>query len=175
MAEQLPLEDNFNELSKSLPALPAGGRKVLVEWAPWLSLLGGLASLWTAWALWHWAHTVNELVNFANNLSAAYGGTAVSTPKMTFGIWLGIIVLALEGIIYLLAFPGLRDRKKSGWNMLYWGVLLNVAYGLVVMFTDYGTVGSFIGSLIGSAIGLYFLFQIRSAYTVDKVSAKPKV
>jgi hypothetical protein len=172
MADQLPLEKNLNDMSKNLPALPAGGKKALVEWAPWLALIGGLASLWTAWALWQWAHTANELLNFANNLSTAYGGTTVDASRMTFGIWLGVAVLALEGIIYLLAFPGLRDRKKAGWNMLYWGVLLNLAYGLVVMFTDYGTVGSFIGSLIGSAIGMYFLFQIRSAYTAERASAK---
>jgi hypothetical protein len=163
MADQLPLEKNLHELSKGLPVLPAGGRKVLVEWAPWLALVGGIFALWAAWGLWHWAHLANSLINYANSISAAYGGEPVGS-RLTVGIWLGIAVLAVEGILYLLAFPGLRDRKKAGWNLLYWGAMLNIAYGLVVMFTDYGSVGNFIGSLIGSAISFYFLFQIRPAY-----------
>ena len=159
------LEQNLNDLfTKNLPALPSGGKKALVEWAPWLALIGGVLSLWAAWALWHWAHIANALVNYANSLSLAYGGTTVSTSRMTVGIWLGVIVLAVEGVMYLLAFPGLRDRKKQGWNMLYYALLINIVYGVVVMFTDYGGVGNLFGSLLGSAVGLYLLFQVRSAY-----------
>lgn len=174
MADLLPLEKNFSDMSKGLPVLPAGGKKALVEWAPWLALLGGVFSLWSAWVLWHWAHSVDSLINYANTFSAAYGGPKVATSRLSVGIWLGIAVLAVEGIIYLMAYPGLKDKRKAGWNMLYWGALLNIAYGLVVMFTSYGGVGNFIGSLIGSAIGLYFLFQIRGSYTADKAAAKPK-
>jgi hypothetical protein len=178
MATSLPLEENLNDLfTKKAPALPAGGKKVIVEWAPWLALIGGIGSLWTAWVLWHWAHVANAFVDYANTLSAAYGGPAVTVHRLTFGIWLGIAVLAVEGVLYLLAFNGLREHKKSAWNLIYWGALLNVAYGVVVMFTDYGGVGSLIGSLIGSAIGLYFLFQVRSAYVGNRAAepvATPK-
>jgi hypothetical protein len=172
MADSLPLEKNLNDLfTKKAPVLPAGGKKIIVEWAPWLALLGGIASLWTAWILWHWAHVANAFVDYANSLSAVYGGPTVNVQRMTFGIWLGIAVLAVEGVLYLLAFNGLRERKKSAWNLIYWGALLNVAYGVVVMFTDYGGIGSLVGSLIGSAIGLYFLFQVRSAYVGNRVAA----
>jgi hypothetical protein len=166
MADTLPLETNLNDLfGKSAPALPNKAKNVLTEWAPWLALIGGLLSLWAAWALWNWAHTVNQFVDYANSLSALYGGSTVSASRLSAAVWLGIIVLAVEGVLYLLAFPGLRDHKKSGWNLLYWGALVNIAYGIVVMFTDYGGVGSFIMSLIGSAIGFYLLFQIRGRYT----------
>ena len=80
---------------------------------------------------------------------------------------------AIKCDVFLL-FPGTREKKKSGWNLLFYALLINVAYGFVVMFTDYGSVGSFIGSLIGSAIGGYFLFQIRSSYSKSAPTRKAK-
>jgi hypothetical protein len=58
-----------------------------------------------------------------------------------------------------------KERRKSGWDLMFYAVLLNTVYGLVLLFTDYGGVGSLIGSLIGTAIGLYFLFQLKPKYT----------
>ncbi|HVA11349.1 MAG TPA: hypothetical protein VNG32_04270 [Candidatus Dormibacteraeota bacterium] len=168
---QLPLETSLNDLFvKKAPALPAGGKKFLVEYLPWINLILGLISLYTAWVLWHWAHFANSLVNYANSLSAAYGGPVVATNRMTVGIWLGIAVLAVEAILYIAAFPGTRDRKKSGWNLLYYALLINIVYGVLVLFTNYGGVANLIGAIIGSAIGLYLLFQIRSSYGAKAVA-----
>lgn len=170
MANMLPLEQNLKDVfTKSTPPLPPKAKQVLVEWAPWLSLIAGVLSLWGAWALWHWANVANAFVDYANSLSAIYGGQTVVAERLTAVVWVGIAVLIVEGLIYLLAFPGLRDRKKSGWNLLYWGALVNIAYGVVVMFTAYGGFGNLLMSLIGTAIGMYLLFQIRSAYSADAV------
>lgn len=161
----LPLEKSLDDLFvKQAPALPAGGKKFLVQYLPWINLILGLISLYTAWALWHWAHFANSLVNYANSLSAAYGGPVVATNRMSVGIWLGVVVLAVEALLYIAAFPGTKARKKSGWNLLYYALLVNIVYGVVVLFTNYGGIGNLIGAIIGSAIGLYFLFQIRSSY-----------
>ena len=62
-----------------------------------------------------------------------------------------------------LAKTGLKARKKAGWNYLYWGALVNVAYALVSLFTLNGASG-FVGALLSSAIGLWLLFQVRSEY-----------
>lgn len=160
-----PLEKSLDDFFvKKAPPLPAGGKKFIVEYLPWINLILGVISLYTAWVLWHWAHFANTLVNYANSLSAAYGGPVVATNRMSIGIWLGIAVLAVEGLLYIAAFPGTRDRKKSGWNLLYYALLLNIVYGVVVLFTNYGGVGNLVSAVIGSAIGLYFLFQIRSSY-----------
>lgn len=160
------LEKSLDDLFvKKAPALPTGGKKFLVEYLPWINLILGVIALYTAWVLWHWAHFANSLINYANTWSAAYGGPVVSANRMTIGIWLGIAVLAVEGLLYIAAFPGTRDRKKSGWNLLLYALLLNIVYGVVVLFTDYGSVGNLIGTVIGSAIGLYFLFQIRGSYS----------
>jgi len=164
-----PLENSLDDLfGKQAPQLPSNAKKALVQYVPWITLILGVLSAWTTYVLWHWAHVANTFVNYANSISAAYGGPQIATTRLTFGIWLGIGVLAVEALLYILAFPGLRNRKKSGWNMLYYALLINIVYGLVIMFTDYGGVGNLIGTLIGSAIGFYFLFQIRGSYTGAK-------
>ena len=159
------LENNLDDLfNKQAPAMSANGRKALVQYIPWISLILGLISLWTVYVLWHWAHLTNNLINYANSISAAYGGPAITTNRLSFGIWLGLAVLAVEAVLYILAYPGLRDHKKSGWDLLFYALIINVAYGAVIMFTDYGSVSNLIWTIIGSAIGAYFLFQIRGSY-----------
>jgi hypothetical protein len=163
------LEQKLNEVFvKKAPALPEGGKKALVQWAPIISLIVGVLTLLSAWSLWHWAHNASDLVNYANSLCNAFGANSscdgVNASRFTLWLWLGVIFLLAEGVLYLLAYPGLRDRKKQGWNYLYYGALLNVAYAIVSLFTDYDKVGHFIGALIGSAVSFYILFQIRAAY-----------
>jgi hypothetical protein len=174
MANVSELEKSLGDLYKGAPKLPQGFKKALVQWLPWLSLIAGLVGLWGAWGIWNWARVANDLADFANRLSAAYGGSQVVSSRWSLMLWIGVIVLVVEAVIYLLAFPGLRDRKKAGWNYLFYGELLNVAYGIVVMFTSYGGVGNLIGSIIGTAIGFYFLFQIRDHYTGAKSTATAK-
>jgi hypothetical protein len=163
------LEDVF---VKKAPALPENAKKVIVEWMPWIDLVVGLFSLLAAWSLWHWAHVANSLVDYANTLSAAYGGPTVAVHRLSGLIWLGLIVMTVQAVLYLAAFSGLRDHKKSGWNLVFYALLVNVVYAVVILFSDYGGVGNLIGSLIGSAIGAYFLFQIRGHYKGAKAAAK---
>lgn len=86
-------------------------------------------------------------------------------------IYIGVIMLAIDAVILLLAFPKLQKRQKSGWDLLFLGALINLAYGVVQMFTYQRGVGSFIGSLIGSAIAFYLLFQVREKFNGTNISA----
>jgi len=171
MAAMNQLETKLDDIfEKNAPKIPANIRKMLADWAPWLALIGGIFTLWSAYALWSWANVASGLLDYANTLCQTYAGpgcNSIATSRMGLTVWLALAVLVVEGILYLLAFPGLRARKKAGWNYLYWGVLVNLAYGLVSLFTGYG-VGTLIGSLIGSAIALWLLFQMRSEYHAAK-------
>ncbi len=159
-----PLENKLEEVFvKKAPPLPPSGKKALVEYLPWINLVLGLLALLVVVGLWNWAHADNGLINYANNLSAAYGGPAVG-GRLNFGIWLGLIVLAFEALLYVAAFPATRDRKKSGWNLMFYALLTNIVYGVIIAFTSYGGIGGLIGTVIGSGVGLYLLFQIRSSY-----------
>ncbi|MDB5170653.1 MAG: hypothetical protein JWO35_347 [Candidatus Saccharibacteria bacterium] len=163
------LEDLF---VKQAPPLPPNGKKAIVQYLPWINLVVGVLTLFAAYGLWHAAHYVNRLADYANSLSAAYGGDTVSTSGLTITVWLGVAVLLAEAAIFIAAFPATRDRKKSGWDLMFYGVLINVVYGVVSLFTNYGGIGNLVGAIIGSVIGFYFLFQIRASYLKQPVVAK---
>lgn len=159
------LEKNLDDFFvKQAPPLPANAKRALVQYLPWINLVLGILSLYSVYVIWHWAHLANNLINYANSVSAAYGGPQIATNRLTFGIWLGLLVLAVEAVLYLAAFPATRERKKSGWDLMFYAFLVNVLYGVIILFTDYGGLGTLIWTLIGSAIGLYLLFQIRGSY-----------
>ena len=176
MSALQPLESSLNDIFvKKAPPLPAGGKKFLVQYLPWINLFLGLVTLYTVYVLWHWAHLANSLINYANSLSALYGGQQVAASRLGVGIWIGLVVLAIEALVYIAAFPATRARKKSGWDLMFFALLINVVYGVVILFTSYGGIGNLIGSVIGSAIGLYLLFQIRSSYSKVPAAAAPGV
>lgn len=143
--------------------IPANGRKTLVDWLPWISLIFGILGLLAAWGLWQSGHRVGELVNYVNTLAETYGGEKVNSLGATY--YLALAALVAQSALMLAAFPGLKERSKSrGWNILLVGTLLNFVYGLFIAFTNYGSLGNLIGSVIGVVIGLYVLAQIKSHY-----------
>lgn len=177
MAGVNQLEDSLAGAFKSAPKLPENAKKVIVEWLPWVNVILGVLSLWAAYGLWQWAHVSNGLIDYANTISRAYGGTTVATSRMSVVVWLALIVVAVEGVLYIMAFPGTKARKKAGWNLMFYALIVNAIYGVINLFYSNGGVGSFIGYVIGTVIGLYFLFQIRDAYTGGKqtVASTPPV
>lgn len=145
------------------PKLPENIKSFLVSIAPWASLATGVLSLLSVYWLWNWANTTSSLADYVNELNKAFGGTTVVADRLTVSIWVGLVVLGVAGVLYLLAFPALKALKKSGWDLLFYALILNLAYSIVLLFSDY-TGGSFIGTLIGSILGLWLLFQIRGKY-----------
>ncbi len=169
-----PLEDKLGEWYKKAPNLPENGRKGLVNFMPWLSLAVGALSLLAAVSIWNWVHFADGAANYVNNLSAIYGAGPVIAYQWSVMLWIGVITLLVEAALYLLAFPALRDHKKMGWDLLFYGGLVNVVYGVAVLFTSYGGVSQLLGAVLSSAIGFYFLYQIRSYYMGTRTAAAKK-
>jgi hypothetical protein len=159
-----PLEQALNGIfgEKAPYQLPKGLKETLVKIAPWLALIGGVLGVLSAYNLWKWAHRANEIADSINNL---YGGL-VPRQDLDLGLmfWLSIATTLLFSALALIAFPGLRAKKKVGWNLMFYSMLANIAYGVVSLFYSGGGAGSLIMSLIVSAIGLYILLQVRSQY-----------
>jgi succinate dehydrogenase/fumarate reductase cytochrome b subunit len=148
------LEKKLDEIFvKKAPPLSSNARRAIVACLPYINLALGVLTLLVAWGLYDAAHTVNYLI-----------GSSVTASRVAFTVWLAVAVLIIEAAIFIAAFPASKARKKSGWNLIFYAFLINVAYGIVILFTDYGGIGRLIGSLAGSAIGFYFLFQIRGNY-----------
>lgn len=158
------LENKLNELlvTKMSLKLPEGGKKFLVQAMPWLVLIGAILAVLAGLGSFMAIMALN---------SAMYGLGSVGYA-VTYGtnynliLWLGVIMLAVQAVIGFMAFSPLKERKKKGWNLIFWTDLLYIVYALVNAVLS-ANIGSFILSLVFSVIGLYLLFQIRGAYTAS--------
>jgi len=167
------IETKLDELlvKKAPFQLPESARMNLVKAMPWLTLIGGVLAALGVWSLYRVVTVVDSLTTYYNSLGYA---TPLQTQSVSPLLWVSLLMLAIEAIMFFVAFPALKQRAKKGWNILYWVSLLNVAYALVYLVADMN-LGSFIFSLIGSLVGLYVLFQIRSHYMLaSKASTTPR-
>lgn len=147
---------------KKMPwKLPKSTRNSLgrVMWI--LALIGGILQLWAVWGLWQIGHYVRWAVD--GNLGAGW-----TEPDLGFFFYLSVIVLLIEAVVLLVAASKLKARKKEGWNLLFYALLINLGYGLVRLFTGFSGVSNLLWVLISSAIAAYFLFQVRDYFIAEK-------
>ncbi len=159
------LESKLDDmLVKKAPyKLPENFKKNLVTAMPWLALIGGVLSLLGAWSVYQLVSWANSWMNVANELGNAYGYyTGYST---SFGplLWVSLALLVVEAVVSFMAFNPLKMKQKRGWDLMFWLALLNAAYAVVYLVAA-PNIMQFLLSLLGSVVGLYVLFQIRSAY-----------
>ena len=165
------VEVKLEEAFKDLPALPDSSKEALAKFWPWLALIMGIVQLMAAWALWRLTRVV-DVLNEVANYYTAYTGKHLglsATDKMV--IYLGIIVLAADAVILLMAYAPLKERSKKGWDLLFLGAMLNVVYSVISIFVNGRGLMSFLSSLLGTAIGLYLLFQVKGKFNGKKPAA----
>jgi len=153
------IEKALDDLFKKLPSMPESGRKMIAQASPWIALIVGVISLYLAWQVY-------QLTTLFNSAYSVFG-YALTPALGMYGpvLWVSLIILVVQAVLLLVAFPSLRTGKKSGWNLLLWGALISLVYDVVYnLFSGYINIGQFIFSLLGSAIGLYILFQIRGEF-----------
>lgn len=130
-------------LVKKAPALPDNIKEIIVKIAPWLTIVGLVLSIPALLALLGLSAVVMPLAA----VTMARGGF-----DYVAGIVFLVAILALEAF----ALPGLFGRKKQGWNLIFYSVLLSAVQSLLSF--------NLFGLIIGTLIGLYVLFQVRSYY-----------
>lgn len=169
MAAIKQLEKTIGDLFKSAPPMPEKSKQSLVNAWPWIALVFGVIQLFAAWSLWGLTRFVERVNDATNSLSLYYTGHAAglsSTDKLV--IYLALLMLLVDGVLLLMAYPELKKRSRRGWDLLFLGSLLNLAYALVSLFIRDRGVGSFLFSLLGSAVGFYLLFQVKDKYGSKK-------
>lgn len=130
------------------PHIPAGGRKVITDIIPWLSLIFGILGL-------------VALVS-AGALGALFSplmllGAGFSSLMFFVHIILGLISSALG----IMAFNPLKEMKKRGWDYSFYSLIIGAISALVTLLTmSYGG----LNNIIGIVIGAYLLFEIREMY-----------
>lgn len=163
------LEQKLDEwLVKKAPfQLPEHSKVTLVKMLPWLTLIGGVLAAIAVLNLFNWLMLAQNASNYVNMAAQGYGYYSSNLAVA----WLGLGILLLEAILFFIAFPALKARKKLGWNLLYYVAAANIAYSVLYLFID-TNIASFIISLFSSLIGLYLLFQIRNHYVGKPAQAQ---
>lgn len=128
--------------------LPTNVKEILVKFAPWATLVVMVLSLPAILA-------VVGLGAAAGALTGIMGPFA--TAQYAQGITISVVVLIVTVLLQLLAIPGLFAKKIQGWRLLFYASLVGLVGSVLNPL-------SIVTSLIFTAIGLYFLFQIRSYY-----------
>jgi hypothetical protein len=128
-------------LVKKAPALPKKAKDVLVTYSPWIALLVLLFSLSGFFALFGLGSMF---------YSPLFG------PRLSFTYELSLAFLLVTTVLRGMSIKGLMERKKSGWNLVFYSILVSAVYSLLS-----GDIG---GLVIGTVISLYIAFQIREYY-----------
>ena len=141
------LSKTLDENYEKLPKLPKGVNDFIVTIAPWFALIFGVLGLISGIAAFGILGAVSPFA-----MMAGAGGYAYAAPLMA-------LVLIVQSVIELLAFPSLRARKVKGWNLMFYSLLLSVVSSILTL-----SVFSIIGAIIGALIGYYFLYNVKSYY-----------
>lgn len=162
MKELVNKADSFlSGLFKGAPKMPDSSKESLVKAWPWLALVFAALQLVAAKGLWD----LVRLFDRVNSVFGAWLGSAyVYSGKDKFFIYISLATLVVDAVILLMAFPKLKSRAKAGWDLVFLGALLNVAYSVFNFFIYGRGVGDFLGALVGSAIGFYLLYQVKDKY-----------
>lgn len=129
------------------PHLPPNIRQSLVDIVPWLALIGGVLGI--AGIL-----SAGMFTSMLFSFSFMMGG--MMSTVYAIGMLLGLV----SAVLYLLAYQPLSQRKKTGWNYLFYALLLSVVSFVLNLIAGYGMAGQVLGLLLG----LWLLFEIRDAY-----------
>ena len=123
---------------KQLPKLPNNVTDILVQLAPWLSLIFGVFGI------------ITGLGALGLSPLALLGGIDASFMVLATGI-----VSIVARVIMLLAYPKLVKRQYKGWELLFWSEIISAISAIIMLY---------VGAVLGILIGLYLLFQIKSYY-----------
>lgn len=158
------LEDSLNDLLVVKgPKLSEKAKKTIVQFLPYIALLLGLFGVINWWELWTWGHVGSTEVNFAHEYARTYNTELYVPSRMTFAVWAGLVLIALQVVLYYASYTGLRLRKKSGWNLLFYASIASLAYGFFLLFYNQD-LWPFLRSILSTTAGFYFLFQVRAHY-----------
>ncbi len=134
--------------------LPVVAKEFIVKYGPWISLAIGILML-------PLILTAIAVMGIAGTYVAAYG-----TGQVGLFYWLAVLALVIQVIVMFISIPMLLKRERRGWLLIFYANIFSLVYSVLNSFSyGYLNLGGLLSGLVGAAIGLYFLFQIRSYYT----------
>ncbi|ACT96164.1 hypothetical protein [Dyadobacter fermentans] len=143
MESKLPLEKELEPIFlQKFPPFSESVKEFLVQYGPYiilvLSVIGVLGLL------------------TALGVGGAVFGMGGASVGIGFNFYLGIVLGIVTLVMYLMAFTPLKARKRAGWNLLYYALLLGLVSNLIQL--------SIFAFIVGGLVGFWVLFQIREKY-----------
>lgn len=130
-------------VAKAPFAIPAGGKEFIVKISPYLIIIFGVMAI--------------------PIIVAGLGLTAIFAPfallgASSFGVFafIGAIVALITLVMELMAVPGLFNRTKKGWRLVFYASIVSLI-GNILSF-------NILGGILGAIIGWYILFQVKEIY-----------
>lgn len=139
------LEGWLGSIFANAPHIPENGRKVIVEYAPWVVLIFGILGV------------VALLGAGGLSMLLTIGSAGYALPLL-----ITVLISLASAALLLMSYPGIKAHKKSGWNLVFYSQVVGIAGSIVsiVMGHSYNIVGA----IIGAIIGFWILFEVRSHY-----------
>lgn len=136
----------LEDLFAKAPTLPTNAKEAIVKITPLIAIIFGILGVLIS---------ISGLgaLTFLAPFAAIAGARNVSTFGMGF---IGTLFWLAASVCMIVSYSGLKARKISGWNLLFWSEVINLGGSLVTF--------SFFSGIIGALIGFYLLFQIKSYY-----------
>ena len=156
MKQLSPLLKVLDENYAKAPALPKKWTDLIVNFAPWLALLGGVLGL-----LFGVMGLLASLSLFGLVTAVAPLGVYGATygPQYIIAVVVGALVLLATGVLLLMAYPSLKARKEKGWNLMFYVLVLGIVSSIASL-----NVFSILMSVVVALIEYYFLYQVKSYY-----------
>lgn len=141
--------------------LPTAAKDWIVKFGPWITLVLGVLLVFTVIPAIMAAIAVTSYTTSV--MGGIYGAAVAASVGPMF--YLALVVLALQLVIMFMSVPMLLKQQRKGWMLVFYSSIVSLVYSVLNTFS-YGffNFGSLLMGLVGAAIGLYFIFQIRSYY-----------
>jgi hypothetical protein len=134
------IEDRLNNLFNKAPSLPYDIKNLIVDYGPYLVLVGGILSILSS-----------GLLNF---FTLGFFPKLLEIPLYNY--YLQIIFNLIASTILVLAFKLLLKRHRRGWLMLFYISLLEI---FMLIFT------ANLSGVLLCFLSFYLLFQVREKYS----------
>jgi hypothetical protein len=143
MESKLPLEKELEPVFLGkFPPFSDTVKEFLVQYGPYFILVFSIIGVFGILA--------------AIGIVGAGAGMGALSVGMGFNVYISIALGVVTLVLYLMAFSPLKARKRAGWKLLYYALLLGLISNLIELHV--------IAFIIGGLIGFWVLFQIREKY-----------
>lgn len=159
---------------KPLPHLPGKGQKWLADNVWWITLVGVIISTLGTLSLIGVTLAAMALIGATSGFLYLHGYAANYVAYTGWGVlWLTISIILLIAMVVIMAMAvgPLKEKKSKGWELLFLSTLLSAVFSifnLLARFDIFNFISGLIFSALAIAIGVYFLFEIKSHFKSTK-------